>query len=128
TGKEIDALALDVTVDQLARLIGVAAHVGLQELRRLAAQLATELLDRQVEPVARFGAQRREGPRNIVGDADLDRVLRHRGARDEHRGQYERLERTHGGWLPALERDGGWKGAGRFAARPHQQRKDWCRV
>src|SRR2546427_7084820 len=56
--EEIHLVALYVARDQLSRLVGVAAHVGLQELGRLAAQLAAQLLDGEVEAVTRLGAQR----------------------------------------------------------------------
>src|SRR5690606_35163976 len=75
-GEKVDLVALDVARNQLTRLVGVAAHGGLQELGRLPAELAVELLDGKIETVARFGAQRGERPRYIIRNADFDGVGR----------------------------------------------------
>ena len=103
-GEEIHLVALYVARDQLARLVGVATHVGLQELGRLAAQLAAQLLDGEVEAVTRLGAQRGKRPGNIVGDTDLDGVrLRERGNKGRGQGRcgQEGGEETHAAVLLA---------------------------
>ena len=59
----MDAVALDITVDVLASGVGIARLVGREDFDRDAAELAAELLQRQVETIARLGAERGERPR-----------------------------------------------------------------
>ena len=94
-GEEIDLVTLDVAADQLARLIRIAAHVSLQEFRGLATELAPQLLDRQIEAIARLGSQRREGPRQVVGDPHLYRRLRQGQRRQHQHGSNQLSEQTH---------------------------------
>jgi hypothetical protein len=61
-------------VHQLVGLFRVAGEVGLQELRRCAAELAAELFDGEVEAIADFGANGGEGTGDVERDADLDGI------------------------------------------------------
>ena len=87
-GEQIDLLALDEAVYELACLLGVARHVGLDELGRHAAELAAQQLDGQVQAVADLGAGCRERAGDIQGHAHLD------GRGRLRLGQHGR--RTHG--------------------------------
>src|SRR4029434_2662004 len=54
---EVDAVALDITVDVLPSGVGVACLVGRKDFDRDTAEFAAELFQRQVETVARLGAE-----------------------------------------------------------------------
>lgn len=96
-GEEVDLLALQIARDELVGLLRVATEVGAQELGRLAAELATELLDRQLEAIARLGAEGRERAGNVERDTDLDIGGMNGGGTAKRHGDGELLHRLHSG-------------------------------